>query len=90
MTEHTHDDHTHEEPPVLGEEGYWPPAEMQVEMLRQENERLNRINLDLRMQGSFQVQIIEQLKAQVVSLTGEVLEDQAATTTLVPGDEEES
>jgi len=81
MTEHTHDDgtaHTHDEEPLVGESGYFPPAEMQVEMLLQENERLNKINLNLRMQGSFQVQIIESLKEQIGSISKDIVLDQPA------------
>lgn len=65
MEEHDHD-HTHEEPMEL--EGYFPPTEIQVQMLRQENVALNEANLNLRMQTSFQTQIINQLREQIARM----------------------
>lgn len=57
-------DHTHDEQP----EGYFPPTEIQVQMLRQENASLNEANLNLRMQTSFQAQIINQLREQITRM----------------------
>lgn len=57
MSEQTH---THDEPKT-----YMPPAEQQVEMLFQENSNLTNINLRLRMQITFQAQMVEQLTKQL-------------------------
>jgi hypothetical protein len=57
------EEHTHDTTP----EGYFPPLEVQVDMLRQENVALNEANLNLRMQASFQAQVIEGLKKQITS-----------------------
>jgi hypothetical protein len=54
------EEHTHDTTP----EGYFPPLEVQVDMLRQENVALNEANLNLRMQASFQAQV---LKKQITS-----------------------
>lgn len=66
MEQHDHD-HDHTEP--AGEpEGYFPPPEVQVQMLRQENTSLNEANLNLRMQASFQTQIINSLREQIARM----------------------
>jgi hypothetical protein len=67
MEQEMEHDHTHEEQ-VEQPEGYFPPTEIQVQMLRQENVALNEANLNLRMQTSFQTQIINQLREQIARM----------------------